>query len=65
MWRMSRAAPFGMHVWFDSDTEYVRVFELEPEHQRGVPAVPESDDVISTVAQSQRSLFVDPDELPF
>ena len=64
MWRMSKAAPYGMHLWFDPDTEYVRVFE-EPRAKRGVPAVPDVDDVISSDESDQLTLLVSPDELPF
>ena len=61
---MSKAAPYGMHLWFDPDTEYVKVFE-EPRAKRGVPAVPESDDLISCDDSNQLTLLESPLELPF
>ena len=65
MWRVSRAAPFGLHVWFDPDTEFPRLYELEPHSKSGVPEVSEVDDCTVENESQQRSLLFHQEELPF
>ncbi len=44
MWRVARGEPYGLHVWFDPDTEFVRLFELDPESKTGVGEPDAEDD---------------------
>jgi len=65
MWRVSRAEPYGLHVWFDPDTEVVRLFEfdpLEPRPKTGVYEVCERDDLDDSHSSKQQFLQ---EELPF
>ncbi len=43
-WRVSRAEPFGLNVWFDPSRERLRLYDVDPGEEAGVPAVPEFDD---------------------
>jgi len=49
MWRVTRADPKGLHLWFDPDIEFPRLYELEPRPEDGVAIANEGDD--------QRGLF--------
>jgi len=66
MWRVTRAAPFGLHVWFDPDTEFPRLFELEPHSRSGVGDPSEGDDRIRfrDGPEEKKQMFLD-EELPF
>ncbi len=44
MWRVSRAEPKGLHLWFDPETEFPRLYELLPSDGSVAPEVP--DDVV-------------------
>ena len=50
-WRVSKAEPSGLQVWFDPELEEVRIYELEPRSENGVGEDLEEGD--------QRSLFGD------
>ena len=43
-WRLTKAEPWGLMVWFDPSTEVVRLYELEPSTESGVYEVDEGDD---------------------
>ena len=43
-WRVVRAEPSGLLVWFDPDVEVVRLYSLDPGQRSGVDAVSERDD---------------------
>ena len=62
---MSRAEPFGLHLWFDPDTEFPRLYELEPGAERGVPAVREVDDWSGQSDPDQSKQLFHQEELPF
>ena len=42
-WRVSKAEPSGLQVWFDPEVETVRLFSLDPLEKRGVDEIPEGD----------------------
>jgi len=66
MWRVSRAAPYGLHLWFDPDTERPRLYELEPHLKSGVPEGGERDDCDSfAVDLDQKKQMFLQEELPF
>jgi len=65
-WRVSQAEPSGCHVWFDPERTEVRLYELEPPKDEGVPEVSEGDDQIGFWdSRDQVNELVDRDELPF
>ena len=43
-WRVSKAERSGLQVWFDPDTEVVRLYSLEPHREGGVADALEGDD---------------------
>ncbi len=65
-WRVSKAEPSGLQVWFDPATEFVRLFELEPSAKAGVEGYREGDDdeASSHVSESSNGVFIQED-LPF
>jgi len=67
MWRVSRAEPYGLHVWFDPDTEVVKLFDLEPHPKDGVRELREGDDLMPSPARdpSQNELVFHQEDLPF
>ena len=44
-WRVSKAEPSGLQVWFDPETEVVKLYALEPHAMRGVLEFGEGDDL--------------------
>ena len=36
MWRVSTGEPSGLHIWFDPETEVVRLYSREPQPEDGV-----------------------------
>jgi len=66
MWRVSRAEPFGLHLWFDPEVEFPRLFTLEPEQKARVLAFNEEDDYESDPDDcNQDQLLLLEEELPF
>ncbi len=66
MWRVSRAEPFGLHVWFDPDTEFPRLYELEPQPKDGVQEYTRGDDLsCSGENLDQKKTLFHQEELPF
>jgi len=53
-WRISKAEPSGLHLWFDPMTEFPRLFELEPSLRRGVVSTTEGDDTIREITKYQQ-----------
>ena len=43
-WRVSRALPSGLQVWFDPELETIKLYALDPEEARGVADALEGDD---------------------
>ena len=43
-WRVSKAEPSGLMIWFDPSRELVRLYELDPREDPGVHEVLEGDD---------------------
>ena len=43
-WRVSRALPSGLQIWFDSELETVRLYELDPPEIPGVADALEGDE---------------------
>ena len=54
-WRVRKAEPSGLFVWFDPDRESVELYEMDPLTQSGVADALEEGD--------QRSLFGDPNQV--
>ena len=51
-WRVSKAEPSGLQVWFDPNTEQLKLYELEPDQKGRVDEVREGD-----ATEDQRGLF--------
>ncbi len=67
-WRVSRARPFGLQVWFDPKTEVIRLYELDPQEGPGVGEGREGDDRDGSDDSDQRTLDLDAPvevDLPF
>ena len=64
-WRVSRAAPSGLQIWFDPELETVRLYELEPEQMRGVADALEGDDHGSLFDELDQVNGSSEDDLPF
>ena len=66
LWRVSQAEPRGLHVWFDPDTEVLKLYALEPQPKVGVGEDLEGDDrdAPGRPDQVNDQLVLD-DELPF
>ena len=66
LWRVERADPFGLHLWFDPATEFPRLYELEPPTESGVQEVGDVDDhlEISQEGVQDKQQFLQ-EELPF
>ena len=65
-WRVSRASPSGLQVWFDPRTETIRLYSVEPPGTPGVEDFGEGDDSNEKSAPdpSDEQVFVQED-LPF
>ena len=64
-WRICKAEPSGLLVWFDPELEEVKLFLLEePRTRSGVPDGPEVDYDASDVDEDQVNHEFEP-ELPF
>ena len=65
-WRVSRALPSGLQVWFDPEHETIKLYELEPlpeggvtvGHERSAPTDPDDSNIKSPPG-------VDQGDLPF
>ncbi len=68
-WRVIKAEPSGLFVWFDPDRESVELYEVEPLLEGGVASASEGDDQtrLFAGASSSDDTPVDPDgsDLPF
>jgi len=53
-WRVSKAEPSGLHLWFDPMVEFPRLYALEPSLRRGVVSTMEGDDAIREVMKYQQ-----------
>jgi len=64
-WRVAKAEPSGLMVWFDPDTELVRLYELEHPETSGVEGFSEGDDyeVFPPESESDKQMFFN-EELP-
>ena len=63
-WRVTKAEPSGLFVWFDPDRESVELYEVDPPWKRGVLAFGERDDqldLLESILVSDRHS----DDLPF
>ena len=45
LWRLWRAEPSGLLLWFDPEREFPRLYELEPQMKSGVEGYCEGDDL--------------------
>ena len=43
-WRVMEAEPSGLLLWFDPETEFPRLYEVEPPRDSGVDSYCEEDD---------------------
>ncbi len=64
-WRVSRALPSGLQIWFDPKTETVKLFELEPRPEGGVADALEGDDQEDSGRPSSSNNELPEGELPF
>ncbi len=63
LWRISRAEPKGLHLWFDEKTERPRLYSLEPSTEERVLDVHGADDGSEKSGQSkQMFLSEDPSD---
>jgi len=60
-WRVMKAEPNGLLLWFDPMVEFPRLFELEPSLRSGVDDCTRGDD---TIAQIQKYQQLDLELLP-
>ena len=43
-WRVTKASPSGLMVWFDPDRESIELYEMDPQLEAGVADACEGDD---------------------
>ena len=64
-WRVSRALPSGLQVWFDPSTETIKLFELEPHPPGGVADALEGDERDEIPESSSSNDEIGQSDLPF
>ena len=65
-WRVAAASPSGLQVWFDPETEFLRLYDLEPPDSPGVADACEGDDQEGLAAPDQVTFVAElSDDLPF
>ena len=64
-WRVSRALPSGLQVWFDPEVETIKLFALEPSPEARVADALEGDDQEGSGCPSSSNNELEDLELPF